>query len=142
MAKPASNGGRRRRPPGGGTRDDPLRRGYIAAVTSDRPVCAGLFETPMVHVDGDVTTCCLDEHLENRLGNVRATPLATLWSGPTLRAWRLAQAEGRFERSGPYCTRCNWASAGAMSDDAVERWLSELGETAILRRYRTRRGRA
>ena len=40
----------------------------------------------MVHVDGDLTTCCLDEHLVNRIGNVRDTPLATLWSGPTMHA--------------------------------------------------------
>lgn len=95
----------------------------------------------MVHVDGDVTTCCLDERLENRLGNVRVTPLAELWNGRTLDAWRLAQAEGRFEASGPYCTRCNWRSAGAMPDAAVEAWLTTRGEPAVLRRYRERRRR-
>lgn len=95
----------------------------------------------MVHVDGDVTTCCLDEHLQNRLGNVRDTPLAELWSSPTLHRWRVAQAEGRFGDSGPYCARCNWRSAGAYPDDAVDRYLDATGETAALARRRSRRPR-
>ena len=76
----------------------------------------------MVHVNGDLTTCCLDERLENRLGNVTETPLKQLWTSPTIEAWRLAHAEGRFEDSGPYCTRCNWQSAGAYSAELVAAW--------------------
>jgi radical SAM protein with 4Fe4S-binding SPASM domain len=76
----------------------------------------------MVHVNGDVTTCCLDEHLENRIGNVRDEPLAELWTGPTMEAWRLAHAEGRFAESGPLCTRCNWESAGAADPALVRAW--------------------
>ena len=81
----------------------------------------------MVHVDGDLTTCCLDEHLVNRLGNVRDTPLAELWSGPTIHAWRLAHAEGRFEDSGPYCMKCNWQSAGALPTEALQAWVKQTG---------------
>lgn len=110
------------------------------AAAMDRPACAGLWETPMVHVNGDVTTCCLDEALQNRLGSVRDTPLATLWSSPRLHAWRVAQAEGRFEASGPYCGRCNWRSAGTMGDDAMVAWLRDKGELRALGRYRARRG--
>ena len=90
----------------------------------------------MVHVDGDLTTCCLDEHLVNRIGNVRDTPLATLWSGPTVHAWRLAHAEGRFADSGPYCMRCNWQSAGAMPREAVLAWLDATAEPSALARRR------
>lgn len=97
-----------------------------AAPAPARPPCAGLWDTPMIQVNGDVTTCCLDEHLENRLGNVNQTPLAELWNGPTLQAWRLAQVEGRFADSGPYCTRCNWRSAGSMSPDRVHSWRRSL----------------
>jgi radical SAM protein with 4Fe4S-binding SPASM domain len=95
----------------------------------------------MVHVNGDLTTCCLDERLENRLGNVNETPLRELWNGPTLRAWRLAHATGEFAASGPYCTRCNWRSAGAMADAELEGWLAAEGEAIALERYRRRRGR-
>ena len=78
----------------------------------------------MVHVNGDVTTCCLDEHLENRLGNLTATPLAELWNGETVNRWRLAHVEGRFDESGPLCTRCNWRSAGAYPPDKAAAWLA------------------
>jgi MoaA/NifB/PqqE/SkfB family radical SAM enzyme len=81
----------------------------------------------MVHVGGDLTTCCLDERLVNRLGNVRETPLGDLWRGPKVHAWRVAQAQGRFEDSGPYCMRCNWRSAGAMPADELARWAAEHG---------------
>ena len=90
---------------------------------SRRPPCAGLWNTPMVHVDGDVTTCCLDEHLENKIGNLRQNSLAQLWHGETMNRWRMAHVEGRFEDSGPLCTRCNWQSAGALPDDKARAWV-------------------
>ena len=96
----------------------------------NRPACAGLWLTPMVHVNGDLTTCCLDEHLENRVGNVRDTALAALWNGATMERWREAQVEGRFGDSGPYCTRCNWQSAGAVPDDVLAAWRARRGDAA------------
>ena len=106
---------------------------------SDRPPCAGLWATPMVHVTGDVTVCCLDEHLENRIGNLRETPLSELWEGETMQSWRKAHVEGRFEDSGPLCTRCNWKSAGAAPDDTVARWLDKLGDDQLKKRWQERR---
>jgi hypothetical protein len=78
----------------------------------------------MVHVNGDVTTCCLDEHLENRLGNLRDTPLAALWDGETIHRWRVAHVEGRFADSGPLCPRCNWQSAGALPEAEAKAWVA------------------
>lgn len=85
----------------------------------------------MVHVSGDVTTCCLDEHMENRLGNLAQQPLSEIWGGETLNRWRVAHVEGRFADSGPLCTRCNWQSAGAYPKDKAAVWL---------RQFRARRG--
>ncbi|MCB9760423.1 MAG: SPASM domain-containing protein [Alphaproteobacteria bacterium] len=107
----------------------------------ERPPCAGLWSTPMVHVDGSVTTCCLDEHMENRIGNLRETPLAQLWNGEIMNAWRRAHVEGRFEDSGPLCPRCNWRSAGATPDETVEAWLARVGDDALIERWRARRRR-
>jgi len=67
--------------------------------------------------------CCLDEHLLNKVGNVNETPLREIWEGSKLDAWRKAQVEGRFSDSGPYCTACNWRSAGTMSPERVATWL-------------------
>lgn len=106
-----------------------------------RPPCAALWETPMVHVDGTLTTCCLDEALQNRLGNVLEQPLADLWSGPVLHGWRVAQATGDFARSGPACTGCNWRSAGAAPADQVSAYLERTGERAALRIFQERNTR-
>ena len=94
----------------------------LSAATPARPACAGLWDTPMVQVNGDVTVCCLDERLLNKVGNVNETPLRDIWRGATLDAWRKAQVEGRFSDSGPYCTSCNWRSAGTMSAERVAAW--------------------
>ena len=80
----------------------------------------------MVHVDGSVTTCCLDEHMENRLGNLREQGLQELWYGQRIEAWRLAHIKGRFEDSGPLCTRCNWQSAGALPEAEAQAWLARF----------------
>ena len=98
--------------------------------------CAGLWETPMVEVGGDLTTCCLDQHLENKLGNLREAPLADLWHGEKIHAWRIAHAEGRYNESGPYCTRCNWKSAGAMPQHKVLQYLESTGEELVAERVR------
>jgi radical SAM protein with 4Fe4S-binding SPASM domain len=90
-----------------------------------RPACAGLWDTPMVHVNGDVTTCCLDEHLENKIGNLTEKSLDKIWNSELMNRWRLAHIEGRFEDSGSLCLRCNWRSAGGLSEDRAEEWLKK-----------------
>jgi len=80
----------------------------------------------MVHVDGSVTTCCLDEHLENAVGNLSEQGLREIWHGPTMNRWREAHIEGRFADSGPLCTRCNWQSAGAFPDKKAAQWLEDF----------------
>ena len=91
-----------------------------------RPPCAGLWTTPMVQVNGDVTTCCLDEHLVNKIGNLTEQSLAEIWNSEQMNQWRLAQIEGRFEDSGPLCTRCNWRSAGGYPNEDAKRWKAKL----------------
>ena len=77
----------------------------------------------MVHVDGSVTTCCLDEGLENRLGNLCTQTLNQIWNGKTINRWREAHIQGKFDESGPLCTRCNWRSAGAYPEEKAQAWL-------------------
>ncbi len=104
-----------------------------------RPPCAALWNTPMVHVDGDVTTCCLDEHLENKLGNLGETPLDQLWNGDALHKWRIAQIRGKFSESGPLCDTCNWQSAGSYPKEKVEAYLVKTGEQTILQDVRAKK---
>ncbi len=103
-----------------------------------RPPCAGLWNTPMIQTDGRVTTCCLDEHLENVVGNVQERPLPEIWNGPTMQAWRMAHIEGRFEDSGPLCTNCNWQSAGAYPPEKVEKYLADNRPAVPEKKRKTR----
>lgn len=105
-----------------------------------RRPCAGLWNTPMVYVNGDLTTCCLDQHLENRLGNLREATLDTLWNGPVNHRWRVLHVLDRYEESGPYCGRCNWQSAGAMPHEKVLDYLERRGELEALATYKVRWG--
>lgn len=100
-------------------------------MSETRPPCAGLWNTPIVHVDGTLTTCCLDTQLLNALGNLREHPLHVLWNGPTLHAWRLAQIQGDFAASGPYCTACNWRSAGTYPPEKVEEYLAKTASQPL-----------
>jgi radical SAM protein with 4Fe4S-binding SPASM domain len=92
----------------------------------------------MVYVNGDVTTCCLDQHLENKLGNLREASLDALWNGPTNHRWRVLHALDQYADSGPYCGGCNWRSAGAMPHDKVLEYLDRTGETEAAAAYRRR----
>ncbi len=112
----------------------------MATHGDDRRPCAGLWNTPMVYVNGDVTTCCLDQHLDNKLGNITEQPFDGIWNGSENHGWRVNQCEDRFEQSGPYCGRCNWQSAGAMPHDKVIAYLEGTGEVEALARYRERWG--
>ena len=90
-----------------------------------RPPCAGLWNTPMVHVDGSLTTCCLDEGLKNKLGSLKESSLQELWHGETINRWREAQIQGNFDESGPLCNACNWRSAGAYPQEKAISWLQK-----------------
>lgn len=110
----------------------------MATHGDDRRPCAGLWNTPMVYVNGDLTTCCLDQHLENKLGNLTEASFDSLWNGATNQRWRLLQVLDRYDESGPYCGACNWRSAGAMPHDKVIAWLEEQGESEALAAYKDR----
>jgi radical SAM protein with 4Fe4S-binding SPASM domain len=79
----------------------------------------------MVQVNGDVTTCCLDEQLVNKIGNLTKQPLNEIWNSDRMNSWRMAQIEGRFEDSGPLCTKCNWRSAGGYPEREAAKWKQE-----------------
>jgi radical SAM protein with 4Fe4S-binding SPASM domain len=103
-----------------------------------RRPCAGLWNTPMVYVNGDLTTCCLDQNLANKLGNVVESSFDSLWNGPTNHRWRVLQVLDRYAASGPYCGECNWRSAGAMPHDKVLDYLARTGEHEAAAAYRAR----
>ena len=85
----------------------------------------------MVYVGGELTTCCLDTKLLNTLGNLKDQTLKELWQGEKIHSWRMAQIRGDFAASGPYCTQCNWQSAGFYPPDKCDEYVQETGAGEI-----------
>ena len=110
----------------------------MATHGDERRPCAGLWNTPMVYVNGDLTTCCLDQHLENKLGNIVESSFDSLWNGETNHRWRVLQVLDKYAESGPYCGACNWRSAGAMPHDKVLAYLERTGEAEAAAAYKER----
>ena len=106
-----------------------------------RKPCAGLWETPVVNHNGDVTTCCLDVDMENKLGNLAEESLLEIWRGPRIHSWRMAQILGRFHESGPACIRCNFKSAGTYPRDKIVEYLERTGESRVLAEFLSRERR-
>ncbi|NOZ87609.1 MAG: hypothetical protein GXP49_15360 [Deltaproteobacteria bacterium] len=105
-----------------------------------REPCAGLWETPVVNHNGDVTTCCLDVKMKNKLGNLGQESLVSLWRGPKIHSWRIAQILGRFDMSGPACPDCNYKSAGTYPQRKIVEYLEKTGEAKVLADYLSRQG--
>ena len=59
-------------------------------------VCGCLWKSPVVGWQGDVTTCVRDNRFENRVGNVKNTPLSELWWGPRMRQSREGAHAGNY----------------------------------------------
>jgi MoaA/NifB/PqqE/SkfB family radical SAM enzyme len=74
------------------------------------------------------------------LGNINETPFTEIWHGATNHRWRVAHSEDRYDDSGPYCSRCNWRSAGAMPHEKVLAYLEKTGEHDAATSYRERWG--
>jgi len=73
----------------------------------------------LVDVEGNITTCCLDSDLKNKIGNLSEMDLFEALNSEKLKRWRQAQLEGRFEDSGPHCMECNYLAAEQMTEDEV-----------------------
>lgn len=58
--------------------------------------CSGFWKSPVVGWQGDVTVCTRDNHLDNRVGNLRQQRFRDLWWGGDMAGRRLQVAEGDY----------------------------------------------
>nr|MCK4930087.1 SPASM domain-containing protein [Nanoarchaeota archaeon] len=87
-----------------------------------RPPCHALWETILIAANGDVTTCCLDLDLVNKLGNVETDDVHELWTGEKINEWRQAQLKGNFKNSGPKCASCPFQNAARLSKEKINKY--------------------
>jgi hypothetical protein len=74
-------------------------------IAADLAPCSGLWKSPVVHWNGDLTVCTRDSGLAMHLGNLHRQPFSALWWGPEAEARRARVAHGDYADL-PLCARC------------------------------------
>lgn len=81
-------------------------------IEGPRRACPALYSTMAIHVDGNVSYCCLDGFAETSVGNVFEDGVAAVWHGEKLNAVRRYHETGQWDKV-PFCKSCErWASYG------------------------------
>lgn len=76
----------------------------------ERVACDALYNTMVIHTNGDVSICCLDAFAENVVGNVLEQGVKEVWHGEKLTKIRHLHETGQGDKV-PFCTNCTrWAS--------------------------------
>ncbi|MBF0623433.1 MAG: SPASM domain-containing protein [Magnetococcales bacterium] len=65
-----------------------LQRGQLRPRVVPHNRCTWLWNSVVVNWNGDLVPCCRDPHGRHVMGNVFAQPLAEIWNGPRLTAFR------------------------------------------------------
>ncbi len=79
-------------------------------LTEDRKPCSALYTTMAMHVDGNVSYCCLDGFADTSVGNVFDEGVAAVWHGEKLNQVRHWHETGQWDKV-PFCKNCDrWAS--------------------------------
>ena len=103
-----------------------------------RKPCPGLWRTPIIHRNGDVSVCCFDILMKNVIGNVNKTPLGELWDSDLINKWRLAHIKGEFDKAAPLCKTCGNLFGPELTDEHVRSWLKETGRQEMIEGYNQR----
>lgn len=77
---------------------------------TERTPCPALYNTMAVHVDGNVSYCCLDGFGETSVGNIFEEGVRAVWNGEKLNAVRHYHETGQWDKV-PFCKGCDrWGS--------------------------------
>jgi len=80
-----------------------------------RTPCPAIYSTMAIHVDGQVSVCCLDGLKQTNMGNVFKDGVKGVWSGPEFRRVRQAHESGDYDAV-PFCKNCNGWAQNAFED--------------------------
>ncbi len=104
--------------------------------TGRRP-CPGLWKTPVIRWDGQLTVCCADVRGQIEVGNVAEADFDTLWNGPRMTRYRIWHILGQFDRM-PLCAGCGGINFYRMTDDEIRAYLARIGRLDLFPRYLAR----
>jgi radical SAM protein with 4Fe4S-binding SPASM domain len=99
----------------GSSKETALAKQYFAA---PKAVCPFPFYTLVIHSDLKVSVCCVDWNKQTVVGNLRTESLGEIWTGDSLRQFRLKHLERkRHELAG--CKSCTYLHTAPDNIDAL-----------------------
>ena len=72
----------------------------------DEMICPALGNVLMVDSLGNISVCCYDESLKNKIGNLKEMDLYDALNSEKLHGWIKAQLEQDKDKMGPLCKDC------------------------------------
>lgn len=70
-----------------------------------RSACWSLYDSLMVHHNGEAAMCCVDTHYENKIGNVFSSGVKSVWNGVFFKQVRSLHETGQADQVS-ICSKC------------------------------------
>jgi len=111
--------------------EDKVREEKVKDIPKRRP-CSGLWKTPAIKWDGELTVCCFDPSMELSIGNLKNSSFDQLWHGETIEKMRKAHIKGEFDKVLTHdgykkCSNCCGLDTPFLSDTELELYKKETG---------------
>jgi len=104
-----------------------------------RRPCPGLWKTPIINWDGEVTVCCFDVNMVLKVGNIKEQSLKEIWDSAQINYWRLCHIRGEFDKI-PLCAQCANLNAPTMKNADFVRYLLSRGMKSEIQPFLERVG--
>jgi len=89
-------------------------------IPGGRKPCSVLYDTMLIHHNGDVPLCCWDGSGRTKVGNVFEQGIKSVWLGEPLQKARLYHETGQFDKV-PLCKGCNdWIRYAFTTEEAAD----------------------
>lgn len=90
-----------------------------------REACWSLYDSLMIHHNGEAALCCVDNHYENSMGNVFQDGLLTVWNNQQFSTMRRLHESGQWEKTG-ICEQCHlWSNEKPVVRETATLLISE-----------------
>ena len=89
------------------SKDNFSKREGEQIINKEKEVCAFPFYTLAIHVDGNVSPCCVDWRKEEILGNIKESNLKEIWNGEKAEKLRKSHIIRQLEEHSG-CKSCNY----------------------------------
>lgn len=81
-------------------------RSLAQVPTVARSACWSLFDSLMIHHNGEAALCCVDTHYENTIGNVFKEGVHKIWNGSFFKKARILHENGKADQIS-ICSKCD-----------------------------------